>query len=66
LEVQPGPTRPADNTYTYEFSGWSPTPSAKVTENKTYTAVYIPTYIEYTITFNNWDGSFITGGSYHY
>ena len=59
------PTRAADKTYTYEFAFWSPAVTA-VSESTTYTAVYTGTYIEYTITFKNYDGSIILSKDYHY
>ena len=44
------PTRAADESYTYAFSGWDKT-VATVTEDVTYTATYAKTAIEYTVTF---------------
>ncbi len=60
------PTKPADNTYTYSFSGWSPE-IATVTEAKTYTTTYDSNYINYTVTFNDDDGTEISKKTdYHY
>ena len=65
IVVPNNPTKPADNTYTYPFAGWD----SEVVDcdgNKTYTATYTPTYIEYTITFVNYDGVVISSNTYHY
>ena len=42
------PTKTADNTYTYAFAGWDKVVVA-CDGNKTYTATYISTYVEYTV-----------------
>ena len=59
------PTRESNNTYKYTFSGWNNTVTA-CTGSKTYTAVYTPEYIDYTITFKNYDGTVIDSKVYHY
>lgn len=65
IKVPSAPQRPADQIYTYNFIGWDKeiTPCAG---NTVYTAVYERVYIEYIVTFENWDGSIISTGSYHY
>ena len=65
VEVPSNPTKAADNTYTYSFAGWDSEVTA-VTGNKTYTATYNRTYIEYTVTFVNEDGTVISTATYHY
>ena len=45
------PVKEADLHYTYEFSGWTPTVRT-ASANKTYTAVYKKTAIQYTVTLN--------------
>lgn len=60
------PDRPSDNTYSYKFAGWGENASVICTGNAEYTATYIPTYIDYTVTFRNWDGSELSAGVYHY
>lgn len=57
--------RPADNTYTYTFAGWDSEITA-CTGNKTYTAVYDQTYIDYTVTFEDWNGDVLQTRTYHY
>lgn len=57
--------RPADNVYTYQFVGWDSEITA-CTGNKTYTAVYDATYIDYTVTFLNWNGDVLQTQTYHY
>lgn len=50
--VQPEtPTKPADETYTYSFAGWSPD-LTDVTKNQDYKATYTPSYIDYAITYS--------------
>lgn len=39
------PSRADDESYTYEFAGWTPTPDLTVTSNATYTATYTATAI---------------------
>ena len=50
------PHRPADERYTYSFSCWAPQVDT-VTGDITYTAVYQQTVNQYTVTWNNWDGT---------
>ena len=50
------PYRPADAQYTYSFSGWAPQVDT-VTGDITYTAVYQQTVNQYTVTWENWDGT---------
>ena len=65
IVVPADPTRKADNTYTYSFKKWDKTVTA-CTGNAIYTAVYDKQYIDYTITFLDWDGSVIETVVYHY
>ena len=59
------PTKAADNTYTYSFTGWD---SAVVACNgdKVYTATFTPVFIEYTVVFKDWNGNVISSNEYHY
>ena len=52
------PTKPEDENFTYEFSGWLPTIVA-ATANVTYIAQYTATKkaVYYTVTFMDWDGT---------
>ena len=59
------PQRAADNTYTYAFAGWDKQVIA-CAGNATYTATYTPTYIDYTVTFQNWDGAQLSQKTYHW
>ena len=44
------PTKASDNTYDYTFAGWD-SEITQVYEDKTYTATYTPSFIEYTLSF---------------
>ena len=59
------PAKSADNTYTYSFAGWDKEVVA-VNGDATYMATYTRTYIEYTVTFLNDDGTTISTSTYHY
>lgn len=58
-------SKPADDTYTYAHTGWTPELKA-VDGDATYTAVYTPTYIDYTIAFTNWDDEVLKTFTLHY
>ncbi|MBR3368342.1 hypothetical protein IKG45_00970 [Candidatus Saccharibacteria bacterium] len=59
------PTKDADDTYTYEFTGWSPEITS-VTGEATYAPVFEPHYIDYTIIFKDYDGTVLSSKTYHY
>ena len=63
--VPENPTKPADETYTYEFAGWDSEVVA-VAGDATYTATYNPVYIEYVVKFVNEDGTVLSEETYHY
>ena len=65
ITIPSDPTRAADNTYTYAFAGWD-NAVVDCTANAVYTATYTPTYIDYTIVFEDWDGTIISTKTYHY
>lgn len=65
VNVPESPTRPADNTYTYEFAGWD-SEITKVEKATTYKAEYKETYIEYEVTFVDYDDTVISKKNYHY
>ena len=60
------PERPADETYTYEFTGWDKTVAEKVVATDVYVAQYEPKYIDYEIKFLNYDEKVIESKTYHY
>ncbi|MBQ9513713.1 MAG: leucine-rich repeat domain-containing protein, partial [Clostridia bacterium] len=59
------PTKPADNTYTYAFKSWDKE-VVNCVGDATYTATFNETYIEYTVTFKNYDGTVLSSETYHY
>jgi len=59
------PTKAADETYTYTFAGWDKEVTA-CAGNAVYTAAYTPVFIDYTVTFQNSDGSILSQKTYHY
>ena len=59
------PTKDADETYTYNFTGWTPEVVA-CAGDATYTAGVEPVDINYTIAFVNDDGSPISSNTYHW
>lgn len=65
IVVPEAPCKEKDNTYTYTFSGWDKT-VVPCNGNAVYTAVYTPTYIDYTVVFKDWDGTILSSGTYHY
>ncbi len=58
--------RPADETFTYTFTGWDKPVPATCNGNAVYTAEYDQEYIDYTVTFKNYDGSIIRQNVYNY
>lgn len=65
VTVPEAPTRPADQVYTYTFAGWDQEVTA-CKGDTVYTAVYTAQYIDYTVTFLDWDGSILSSTVYHY
>ena len=65
VTVPETPSKPADNTYTYEFAGWD-NEVVVCAGSATYTATYNPVYIEYTVVFKNYDGTELSNTTYHY
>ena len=65
ITVPTNPTRAADLLGTYSFKGWDKE-IVNCAGNTTYTATYDITYIDYTVTFKNYDGSIISTNTYHY
>ena len=65
VEFPPNPIRESDGVYTYEFKGWTPSPSsiacADVTYVAEYTVIEIPVY--YDIVFVDWNGKIISSTS---
>jgi|GEM_PF-3179397 len=66
VTVPADPTREADETYTYEFAGWTPEVDETATGDAEYTATYEETFIDYTVTFVDYDGDVISTNTYHY
>ena len=66
VTIPANPIKSADNTYTYAFAGWDTGVAASCAGNATYTAIYAPNYINYTIVFKNWNGTVLSTKTYHY
>ena len=67
VAVPSNPTRAADKTYTYAFTGWGKTVSKTCTGSVTYTAAFSSTYINYSVVFKDYDGTVISEKTdYHY
>lgn len=63
--VPTNPTKAADSVYTYTFAGWDKE-VVSCAGNATYTAIYTPVFIDYTVVFKNWDGAVLSTQTYHY
>ena len=59
------PIKESDNTYDYIFDGWDKN-IVVATKDETYKATYKSTYIDYTITFKDYDDNLISTNNYHY
>lgn len=66
IAVPSNPSKSDDLTYTYNFTGWTPTVSSTCVGHATYTAQYSRTYIDYTVRFEDEDGTLISESIYHY
>ena len=67
VSVPQDPTKAADDTYTYTFTGWDPAVQIDVDGDATYTAQFAPTYKEYTVTFVDEDGTTVLStATYHF
>ena len=67
VSVPQDPTKAADDTYTYTFTGWDPAVQIDVDGDATYTAQFAPTYKEYTVKFVDEDGiTVISTATYHF
>lgn len=65
IVAPPSPSRASDMTYTYTFAGWDSVVGT-CTGDVVFNAVYEKSYIEYTVTFLDWDGHILSTGIYHY
>ncbi|MBQ7089343.1 MAG: InlB B-repeat-containing protein [Clostridia bacterium] len=59
------PTKAPDETYRYT-AHWSNDYTGVCTGDAVYTPVFDPVYIDYTVTFKNWDGTILSTATYHY
>ena len=65
VTVPVDPNKAADNIYTYTFAGWDGE-IVNCNGNVTYTATYTKEFIDYTIVFQDWNGTEISKDTYHY
>lgn len=65
VEIPTEPTKSADNTYTYVFAGWDQE-VVLCAGNAVYTATFTQKYIDYTVKFENEDGTVISEQTYHW
>ncbi|MBR4282913.1 MAG: bacterial Ig-like domain-containing protein, partial [Clostridia bacterium] len=65
VDIPKTPTKEGDNTYSYAFAGWDKD-VVNCVGNATYTAIYAPVYVEYTVIFMNWNGEILSNKTYHY
>ena len=59
------PTKESDVYGTYTFNGWDKQVTT-CTADVTYTATYTLEYMDYTVTFKDWDGTELSKGTYRY
>ena len=65
VQIPADPTKAADDKYTYTFAGWDKA-VVDCAGHTTYTAMYTPSYIDYTVTFLNADGAILSQNTYHW
>ncbi len=65
IEEPTAPAKPADESYAYGFAGWDSEITACL-GNKTYTATFNSTNIEYTVVFKDHNGNILTSETYHF
>lgn len=66
VEVPENPTKPTDETYSYEFRGWDKNITAKCDGDATYNAVYRKAYVYYPVQWLNDDGTVVKTENYIY
>ena len=66
IDTPSNPTKDSDTTYTYTFVGWDERVNLICSGSAVYTAIYAPTYIDYTVTFKDYDGNVLSAKTYHY
>ena len=66
VTVPANPTKAADNTNTYTFTGWDKTVASTCAGDATYTAQFSATKISYTVIFKDHDGAVISTATYGY
>lgn len=65
ITVPPTPQKLSDSTFEYIFVGWDKD-VVNCEGDTIYTAIYMPKYIDYTVSFMDWDGTIISSEAYHY
>ena len=66
MPTREAPVKASDAVYNYTFAGWD-CELVAVTEEKTYTATFTPSYVNYTVVFKGEDGKVVSSkDDYHY
>ncbi len=66
MPTREAPVKASDEVYNYTFAGWD-CELVAVTEEKTYTATFTPSYVNYTVVFKGEDGKVVSSkDDYHY
>ena len=64
--VTSAPESEDEKLYVWKHSGWSPNFSETCVGHASYEAVFEKDYVEYTVTFQDYDGSTLSAQTYHY
>ncbi len=66
IEIPINPTRLGDKVYNYAFVGWDKEIPDSVSGSEVFAAVYESSFVEYQISFVDWNDKEISKENYHY